>query len=190
MATDGSRVEGLGLGLAIVKSLVRAHGGSVSAHSDGKGRGSTFFIRLPAGRRVVAPAAVDAPRAAPSVPGQRILVVDDNEDAATVLGETLRMLGYETRVVLSGLEVADLVAAFRPQVVLLDLGLPGMDGFEVARRLRANAEWASVCLVAVTGYGREADRERARQAGFDHHMVKPVDIDVLDRWLAAHFAQR
>jgi signal transduction histidine kinase len=163
---------GLGLGLFLVKSLVALHGGSVAAHSDGAGRGSEFTVRLPL---APAPAAASQPPAEAGAPGKRrILVVDDNVDAATSLALMLSMTGNELQVAHGGQEALDKAAAFRPDVVLLDIGMPEMDGYETARRMRAT-DWGSVArLVALTGWGQDADRRRAFEAGFDNHIVKPA----------------
>jgi signal transduction histidine kinase/CheY-like chemotaxis protein len=177
---------GLGLGLAIVRSLVDAHGGSVEARSDGKGRGAEFIVRLPRAAEGVTAAALrdGSPVGGPSPrPGRRILVVDDNPDAAQLLADSLQALGHRTRVVFDGPSALDAAAEFAPDVALLDLGLPVMDGFEVAQRLRALPQLGGVQLVAITGYGQEIDRQRTREAGFDEHMVKPVDLDRLEAWL-------
>ena len=167
----------------------QAHGGTVDASSEGKGRGSRFTIRLP----LAAPtdAAPAAPAAGPGAsihaaagpPGLRILVVDDNPDAAEMLAEALTMLGYTTRVAFNGASAVEVAAGFLPDVALLDLGLPVMDGFEVAHRLKAMPELGHVELVAITGYGQEFDRQRTSAAGFHEHMVKPVDLDLLEEWL-------
>ncbi len=175
---------GLGLGLAIVRSLVAMHGGGVTARSEGKGRGSEFEIRLPA---TIHDADARAPLARSQSPTDssrrealRILVVDDNEDGATLLAETLAELGYETRVAHDGPEALRVAAEFAPDVGLLDIGLPLMDGYELARRLRELEGLAGpLRLVAVTGYGQAADRDRAKRAGFDAHLVKPVQLDQL-----------
>ena len=178
---------GLGLGLAIVRSLVQAHGGTVDAASEGKGRGSRFTISVPLA--AVAEEEPAAPAAGPDLsihagpPGLRILVVDDNPDAAEMLAESLTMLGYTTRVAFNGATAVEAAAAFLPDIALLDLGLPVMDGFEVAHRLKAMPELEHVELVAITGYGQEFDRQRTRAAGFHEHLVKPVDLDLLEEWL-------
>jgi signal transduction histidine kinase len=172
---------GLGLGLAIVRSLVQMHGGTVAAASAGRGQGTTFTVRLPLSR-VTAPA--HEPEAAPPeaaiVPGRRrVLVVDDNEDAAAMLAEALTAYGYVVRCAHdapAGLEVAD---KFRPDVALLDIGLPVMDGYELARRFHADDRLRPTQLVAVTGYGQEQDRARSLDAGFAAHVVKPVDLEHL-----------
>jgi CheY-like chemotaxis protein/anti-sigma regulatory factor (Ser/Thr protein kinase) len=181
---DRSR-GGLGLGLAIVRSLVGAHGGTVSAHSDGKGTGSTFTIRLPLIAAPLEKPAEGAPRTpqTAAVQGTRILVVDDNADAAELLAELLQALGHTTHMAFDGPGAVIAARQFLPEVVLLDLGLPVMDGFEVAGQLRSEPQFKDLAIVAVTGYGQELDRERTRNAGFDDHVVKPVDLDYLKQWL-------
>jgi PAS domain S-box-containing protein len=172
---------GLGIGLSLVRSLVGLHGGSVEAASDGPGRGSTFTIRLPC-LPAAAPAAAEGRAEAGSAPaarGLKVLVVDDNVDAATTLAAMLDMLDYRTRTVHSGLDVLAAAHAFEPDVVLLDIGLPGMSGYEVARQLRADPKVAQTWIIAVTGWGAEADRQRGREAGFDHHLTKPVNVEEL-----------
>jgi PAS domain S-box-containing protein len=166
---------GLGIGLTLVRRLVEMHGGTVAAHSDGPGLGSEFVVRLPA-----EPAA--PPEAAPAAPDsrrggehRRVLVVDDNGDAAESLALLLQTIGHETRVAHDGPGALKEAETFGPDVVLLDIGLPGMDGYEVARRLRRLEPARSALLVAVTGYGQDEDRRRSKEAGFDHHFVKPVD---------------
>jgi signal transduction histidine kinase/CheY-like chemotaxis protein len=179
---------GLGLGLALVKSLVELHGGSVGCHSPGEGRGSTFTVGLPC--LCAPPAAIPEPeREPPAAPGLapgrlRILVVDDNVDAAVTLAMLLEASGHE--VLVEHRAEAALVRAREstPQACLLDIGLPEMDGRELARRLRAQPATAHALLVAVTGYGQESDREQILAAGFDHHLVKPVDVQQLMAILA------
>jgi PAS domain S-box-containing protein len=176
---------GLGIGLTLVKRLVEMHGGTVRADSPGPGRGTTFTVRLPlaagpaAGEPRTAGVAGDGP-AGPSP----ILVVDDNRDAAETLGMLLEMRGHEVRTAQDGPEALAVLGGFRPQLILLDLGLPGMSGYEVARRVRESAALRGVTLAALTGWGQEEDRRRTREAGFDHHLVKPVDPAALERILA------
>jgi CheY-like chemotaxis protein len=181
---DRSR-GGLGLGLTIVKNLVDLHGGHVSAHSAGLGHGSQFVITVPLDTSVVAAASptptngTGAPHARPAPGGDspdRILIVDDNEDAAEMLSMVLESRGYATRVAHDGPSALTAAAEFKPHTALLDIGLPVMDGFELARRLRADPGLGGVRLVALTGYGQETDRRRSRVAGFDHHLVKPIDV--------------
>jgi PAS domain S-box-containing protein len=177
------RVQGgLGLGLAIVRSLVELHGGAVEGRSEGHGLGSEFIVRLPAveppgeARPVTAPE-LQAPARDASAP--LVLIVDDNEDAAEMMGMALELSGHATRVAHDGPAGLKLAAESPPAVALLDIGLPAMDGYELARRLRDQAGGRKLVLIAVTGYGQEEDRERSQQAGFDAHMVKPIDLGAL-----------
>jgi PAS domain S-box-containing protein len=160
---------GLGLGLAIARGLVELHGGTIAVQSDGPGTGTTFTVRLPA---------LDAASAPASSGRLRVLIVDDNADAAEALVDALALLGYEAVTAPDGPRALSLVATTRPSIALLDIGLPGMDGYDLARRLRAS-DPNSLKLVALTGYGLAADRERALAAGFDEHLVKPASLDVI-----------
>lgn len=163
---------GLGIGLTLVRQIVELHGGTVEAASGGIGRGSRFTVRLPA---TVAPPPAAA---APSPPGerrQRILVVEDNDDAREMLRELVRLLGHEIHDVADGMSAVEMAIRLRPDVTLVDIGLPGVDGYEVARRIRSDARGRGLRLVALTGYGRPEDRERALAAGYDEHLVKPVE---------------
>ncbi len=176
---------GLGLGLAIVKSLVELHGGTVTAQSGGAGKGSQFVIDLPAAR---APAFAAEPPRRPAVISaavlRRVLVVDDNRDAAESLRDLLVEMGHEVFVVYDGPSALDAMLKFKPNVALVDIGLPVMDGYEVGQRIRQTPAMAKgVRLVAVTGYAQPGDRQRSRDAGFENHLVKPVDIDLLTRVL-------
>jgi PAS domain S-box-containing protein len=175
---------GLGLGLAIVRSLVALHGGDVSAASDGAGAGSEFCVRLPALDEAAAPTV--APGSGPAGPPRsaRVLVVDDNEDAADLLVDALAAMGHDARKAHDGPTALVAAAAHRPTIALLDIGLPVMDGYELGRRLRAMDGLADVRLVAVTGYGQAADRRRSMEAGFDAHLVKPVDLEALGALIA------
>ena len=178
---------GLGIGLTIVRSLVERHGGSVSARSDGRGKGSEFIIRLPLAEGGAAGAdalpALPAAAAAPGAGAVRILVVDDNEDGAEMLADALIGRGYDTRVAHDAPAALRVAAEFSPDVAFLDLGLPVMDGFELAAHLRELPGLADIRLIAVTGYGQESDRRRTRDAGFEGHLVKPVDIDAIEATL-------
>jgi signal transduction histidine kinase/CheY-like chemotaxis protein len=171
---------GLGIGLSVVKKLVEMHGGGVTARSDGLGLGASFEISLPRSQppfelAIHSPAAQMVPR--------RVLVVDDNTDAAASLAVLLEMDGHEVRTAFASHHALTLAASFSPEVVLLDIGLPEMDGYEVARRLRQSPGGRNITLVALTGYGQPEDRERTRDAGFDAHLVKPVDFEALDSLL-------
>ena len=172
---------GLGIGLSLVKALVELHGGRVEARSAGAGQGSEFEVRLPVAVST-APLAAQAPVPA-SAAGQRrrVLAVDDNRDSAESLCMLLQLWGHEARCAFDGRQALDVVEAFEPDVVLLDIGLPGMSGYDLAARMRERPTLREVTLIAVTGYGQEEDRRRVRAAGFDHHLVKPVDPDTLER---------
>jgi CheY-like chemotaxis protein len=175
---------GLGIGLTLVKRLIEMHGGTVFAESGGQDLGSTFVIRLPA---VVSDA--EQPHAedsgAMTTSSLRTLIVDDNRDAADSLAMLLRITGNEIRTAYDGLEALQAAKEFQPDVVLLDIGLPKMDGHEVAQQLRREPWGQRMCLIAVTGWSDEADRAKSRAAGFDHHLVKPLDTAHLARLLDA-----
>jgi CheY-like chemotaxis protein/two-component sensor histidine kinase len=176
---------GLGIGLSLVKTLVELHGGRVEAHSGGPGRGSEFVVRLPVVTGEPVRGASATREGQPRLSGAsragslRVLVVDDNADAATSMALLLRAAGHVTEAAHDGPAAVAAAERFRPDVVLLDIGLPGMDGYEVARRLRAAGDGRRPLLVAVTGYGGDVVRRRATEAGFDHHLVKPVDPEAV-----------
>lgn len=173
---------GLGLGLAIVKSLVELHGGTVMAESEGKDRGSAFTIRLPHVEAVAEPGAREgtpSERPAAVSHSTRVLIVDDNHDAATLLGTLVGTFGYETRVVHDAPAALDAAEGFEPHLALIDLGLPVMDGFQLAQEFSRRPRLQPTTLVAVTGYGQEGDREKSARAGFAAHLVKPVDAEEL-----------
>ena len=178
---------GLGIGLALVKRLVEMHGGTVGVASEGPGRGSRFEVRLPA-EVEAAPPRADAgagPRRAAAGHGARILVADDNRDSADSMAAMLRLMGFETAVAYDGEEALRVASTLRPHAAILDIGMPRLSGDEVARRLRASDGSRDMFLIALSGWGRDDDRRRTRAAGFDHHLVKPLDIDALVELLAA-----
>ncbi len=170
---------GLGVGLTLVQKIIALHGGTVTAHSEGVGRGSEFVIRLPRDSAKKAPEPPPRNSDDGDAPRLRVLVVDDNKDAAESLATLLELWGHEVKRVYDGSRALDVSASYRPEVIFLDIGLPGMDGYAVAGRLRGMPETARAVLVAVTGYGQEEDRRRSRRAGFDHHLVKPVAPETL-----------
>ncbi len=178
---------GLGIGLSLVRRLVEMHGGTVEAHSGGRGQGSEFVVRLPllvedennSYRRHDAPQ-----RSEQKLPPRRLLVVDDNVDAADSLAMLLRLLGQEVSVAYEGASALAQAQADPPAIAFLDLGMPRMDGYELARRLRAHPALQSVVLVALTGWGQPEDRQRTKEVGFDRHLVKPVEADALRQLLA------
>jgi PAS domain S-box-containing protein len=174
---------GLGVGLTVVHRLVEQHSGTVAAHSDGPGTGSEFRIRLPLVHAVSAQPST--PLSSPVIPGRRkILVVDDNQDAAIMVAELLRVFGNEVSIAFDGQEAISFVDQELPSIVLLDIGLPGMDGYTVARTLRANTSLRNFILIALTGYGQPEDIRKSHEAGFDHHLTKPLDIGKLLEILA------
>jgi len=186
--TSKAAQGGLGIGLTLVKSLVELHGGSVEATSAGLGQGAMFCVRLPLARVEAGVPASSAPavRGWPaSLPGT-VLIVDDNRDAADALGELLRSMGATTRVAYSADAALRMVAeGLAPGLAILDIGMPGMDGCELATRLRANPALAGLILVALTGWGQHGDKERIAVAGFDHHLLKPLDLPALISTLGA-----
>ena len=178
---------GLGIGLTLVKNLVEMHNGTVEAHSAGLGAGCEFVIRLPLTpqeqRQRIEEVIGEAPQEPARSSGHRLLVVDDNVDAAISLAMLLRLQGHEVRVAHDGPSALDLATSYRPDMVFLDIGMPGMDGHEVARRLRQHPELKNVVLAAITGWGQQEDRRRTAEVGFDHHLVKPVEPAALENLL-------
>lgn len=182
---------GLGIGLTLVKRLVQMHGGAVEAHSEGVGTGSEFVVRLPlnaAPANLVSTAARDAAAYA-NYPTLRVLVVDDNRDSADSLMMLLKLKGHEVRTAHDGPAALIVAEEFRPNLVVLDIGLPGMNGYDVANRIRTIPVVKEATLAALTGWGQEEDRRRSKEAGFDYHLVKPVATEELDRILAAAMSQ-
>jgi signal transduction histidine kinase len=184
-ARDRRAQTGLGIGLTLARSLAEMHGGSVTAKSAGEGKGSEFAVRLPIAKdRAAGPlgkaAVVEEVRGLP-----RVLVVDDNQDAADSLGALLQVLGAEVRVVHDGETALTAFSSFHPVAVFLDLGMPGMNGYEVATRIRARPENGKTLLIALTGWGQDKDRRQTAAAGFNHHLVKPADVGALQAVLAA-----
>jgi CheY-like chemotaxis protein len=175
---------GLGIGLSLVRRLVEMHGESVEAESDGPRKGSIFTVRLPLliaqSRRQERGEAVEAALNS----SQRILIVDDNRDSADSLGSMLRIMGNDTRIAYDGEAAVAAATAFRPDLILLDIGLPKLNGYDVCRRIRDQPWGKSIVLIALTGWGQEDDIRRSHQAGFDHHMVKPVEPNALMKLLA------
>jgi CheY-like chemotaxis protein len=171
----------------LVRGLVALHEGSVESHSDGLGMGSEFVVRLPVSEMAEQTAQQPGGSGETSLAtrSRRVLVVDDNHDAAQSLAMMLRVMGHDTQTAFDGLEAVHAAATYRPDVVLLDIGLPRMDGYEVARQIRKR-EWGNTMLLtALTGWGQDEDKERSKVAGFDHHLTKPVDPETLSKLLAA-----
>jgi CheY-like chemotaxis protein len=193
---QGNRVSeraegGLGIGLTIVKSLVRLHGGTVEAFSEGPGKGSEFVIRLPLvqlGDGLADRIKGNVSEMAPTPTfgkTRRVLIVDDNQDSAEMLAELLKDAGHSVTVAYDGPSAILIAPQLKPEVMLIDIGLPSMNGYELARRLKAIPELANTPLFALTGYGQETDRQRSLEAGFQEHLVKPVNLTRLESILAS-----
>jgi signal transduction histidine kinase/DNA-binding NarL/FixJ family response regulator len=181
----GLSQSGLGIGLSLVKGLVELHGGSVEAHSAGPGRGSEFVVHLPVASKTAARRPAPPIEDVKVLTDCRILIVDDNRDSADSLAMLLEIMGNQVGTAYDGAQAVEAAEATRPHVVLLDLGMPKLDGYDVCRRIREQPWGKGVALIAVTGWGQEADRRRTEEAGFDRHMVKPVDPHALLRLLAS-----
>jgi CheY-like chemotaxis protein/two-component sensor histidine kinase len=190
---------GLGIGLIVVRGLVQMHGGSVEARSEGPGRGSQFTVRLPLlsteeFKMTVAPTRDPLPAAAAAAPAEenalRILVVDDNQDSACSMTLLLELQGHQVHVAHAGQAALQIASQCNPEVILLDIGMPGMNGYEVAKHLRSQPAFSDTLLIAVTGYGRASDVKQTESAGFDHHLVKPIDYDKLQSLLEARSSRR
>lgn len=176
---------GLGIGLTLARNLVEMHGGSVQASSPGLGKGSEFVVRLPLTTiESHYPERIDSPKPKPSLSARRLLVVDDNKDAAVSLAMLLRLQGHEVELAHDGSSAVDVAKSYRPELVFLDIGMPGMDGYEVARRIRQTSGLEKIVLAALTGWGQSEDRRRTAEAGFDHHLIKPPDPKALESVLA------
>jgi CheY-like chemotaxis protein len=175
---------GLGIGLALSRKMIEMHGGSITVSSPGLGQGAEFEIRLPLSAAQATEAKASAPAGrGPPATTRRVLIVDDNADAADSLCALLQMSGHEARTVYRGVDALREMTSFHPDVVLLDIGLPDLDGYEIARRARASLGERSPNLVALSGWGREEDRELAFEAGIPVHLTKPVDVTTLERVL-------
>jgi signal transduction histidine kinase/CheY-like chemotaxis protein len=183
-AALGRSEGGLGIGLSLVRGLVTLHGGSVEAHSDGPGCGSEFIVRLPAGTPVEEPADIEVEADAPVAgAGMKILVVDDNRDAADACAALLELSGHHVQTAYTGRRGLELAETFRPHALLLDIGLPDLDGYQLAAKVRAAPWGRGIILIAVTGWGQEEDRRRAFEAGFDHHLTKPIAAETVESLL-------
>jgi CheY-like chemotaxis protein len=184
--------QGLGIGLALVRALVETHGGTIKADSAGPGKGSEFTIELPEARQ-------GSPQTEPTSAEKhttkatacyRILLVEDHQDGAHTLAVLLERNGHEVRLASDGREALDIALKYKPDVILIDIGLPDINGYEVARALRQNDSFANTALIALSGYATDNDRDRARQATFDHHLAKPVDLEALQTLLATFRRRR
>jgi CheY-like chemotaxis protein len=183
--------SGLGIGLALVKTLTQMHGGTVDVNSAGIGQGSEFIVRLPILEETAA-LMPPAPTRDPAVTatGLRILIVDDNRDAANMLAMLLQFSGHETHTAHDGVEAVEATTRLQPDLILLDIGLPRLNGYEAARRIREQHKQRSPLLVALSGWGQDEDRRRSEEAGFDAHLVKPVDEDALRKLLVGLGARK
>jgi CheY-like chemotaxis protein len=181
---------GLGIGLTLAKQLIELHGGAIEARSEGPGKGAEFKVRLPAVPVLSAVATPSDDELMHDIPVRfRILVADDNLDAAESLGMMLRLMGHDVRTVRDGLQAVEEAAAFRPDLALLDIGMPGLSGYDVARRIREQRWGQEIILIALTGWGQEEDKRKAQQAGFDQHFTKPASPNELARMIARLHAE-
>ena len=181
--STGRTQGGLGIGLTLVRSLVEMHGGKVEARSEGPGKGSEFIVRLPLGENARSETVRDSMRHFGQLSSKRVLVVDDNRDAANSLGKLLNLAGAEARAVYNGFAALELLPTYQPGVLLVDIGMPEMDGYELARRVRRLPDCGDLTLIALTGWGQAEDRKRSQAAGFDFHLTKPADFETLQRLL-------
>jgi CheY-like chemotaxis protein len=179
---------GLGVGLTVARRLIELHGGSISASSDGLGKGSTFTLRIPLA--AAQPASAELPAQGSVAPvgtsSLRILIADDNRDAAESLAALLRMVGHDVRIAYDGVEALGLASEYRPDAIVLDIGMPKMNGYDVAKKLRAEPTGQQMTIIALSGWGQEEDKRRSREAGIDHHLVKPLEPTSLLQVLASN----
>jgi CheY-like chemotaxis protein/two-component sensor histidine kinase len=178
---------GLGIGLSIAQRLVEMHGGTLEARSEGLGKGSEFVVELPLHDTATAQdaAPVEPPHAQSNERSLRVLVADDNEDAAATLAMVLEMKGHQVRTAHDGVEAVQIAERFKPEVAVLDIGMPRLDGYEVCKRLRAQPHGRDMLIVALTGWGQTEDKQRSGNAGFDHHLVKPANVGALEELLSS-----
>jgi CheY-like chemotaxis protein/two-component sensor histidine kinase len=184
-STSDRSQGGLGIGLTLVKRLTEMHGGSIEARSAGEGQGSEFIVRLPVLNRSAVSAHTGPDVESESQPQRRVMIVDDNRDSADSLAMLMEITGNETYMAHDGVEAVAAIEKYRPEVVLLDIGLPGLDGHEVCRRVREQPWGKDIVMIALTGWGQEDDRRKSEEAGFNGHLVKPVDYDMLLELLAS-----
>ncbi|MEZ6086923.1 MAG: response regulator [Pirellulaceae bacterium] len=183
--SESSRYSGLGIGLSLVKSLVEMHGGVIAASSQGEGLGATFTVRLPVSHEHAGSGNTSiAPEAASASELKRILVVDDNVAAAKLLAIVIRKIGHDVQVANDGRQAVQIGGEFKPDIVIMDIGMPIMDGYEAARAMRREPWGKEIELIALTGWGQDDDRQRTTQAGFNRHLVKPVEPDTIRSILA------
>jgi CheY-like chemotaxis protein len=178
---------GLGIGLSLVRGLVELHGGTIEAHSDGPGTGTTLTVRLPIAKGTPTPADTNghSEGAGKTIAGLKILVVDDNHDSADSLALVLKMMGASVMTAYDGEEALEVASPFGPDAVLLDIGMPRLNGYDTARTLRQRPGGKAILLIALTGWGQDEDRRRSVEAGFNHHMVKPIDPALLMTFLSS-----
>lgn len=183
---SASRTQGgLGIGLTLVRSLVEMHGGNIEAHSEGSGKGCEFIVHLALDLRPPTEIASGEMWHSRQLSPRRVLVVDDNRDAADTLGRLLNIVGVEARAVYTGAEALQVLETYRPAVLLVDIGMPDMDGYELARRVRQSPKYHDMTLIALTGWGQEEDRRRSQAAGFNFHLTKPADFNTLQALLGS-----